>query len=258
MDHGQLAAYIGQLRVGQHDSIEIYFGVDQSVVGDALVVGSFPLRISNEGEKSIDGVTVSYRYHELMKRSAFESLTYQPVGTFEDAEIRRSFSEMDEFHMANYRLPHLSPGLSFGLNDPMALAETTVESEVEIEDGLILPFSVDFSLLFDVLIHARDTSQILQQVKVSVFDAKDQNELKERIERKVAPQARADFRRHFSFVEYLKLLIIERPQKDIILIHPNLEVVKEAGHKVFIGQVDHSSVTTASFRLATFDELWGM
>lgn len=256
-EKGELVARIARLDVGEKSvPINIVFGVDLQKTKNDIVIGHFPLTLFNTGKKSINEVTVTYQYHEIYRRHAFEHMDFITAGAFESKELDRSFSKIGTQHYASYRLPHLAPGMSFGLNDPIGLQKTEFTEVIPLSDGALLPVTFKYGLTFDILITAKDLPRIKTAIKLHVIDAKNKYDLMDKFKKDFAYSEAEKLRTNSSFVEYLGHILFNRETKNAVLIYPNLRKVEANKVVLYDSTLTDESVTTASYEIVNVDLLW--
>ncbi|MEW8237326.1 MAG: hypothetical protein AB2727_03960 [Candidatus Thiodiazotropha taylori] len=255
-EKGELVARIARQDVGtKREPINIIFGIDFNEVNSNLVIGHFPLAILNSGKKSINNITVTYQYHESFSRHAFEHLSFEAEGTYEVKELDRSFSKMGSQHYASYRLRHLAPGMSFGLNDPIALHKTEVTEKIPLEGSAYLPVTLKFWRFFDILITAQDLPRLKQDIHFQVIDAKSKDDLIARFKKDIAYDEADKLRNESTFIEYLGYMLFNKHPKSVILVYPELRKVEVGEIVMYDSFVTDENITTASYELASIDFL---
>lgn len=232
----KLTLGIGTSWLAPGTSSRVLVGAEATTEGKIVAIGLLPFLLGNEGDASVDDVTVTFRYHETFGREKFESLKYKVVGSYEASEVRRSFTKSDSLEFVSFRIPSLSPGIAININEPLLLQSTTVQDSFDgtVGDGtkVVVPFTLQFEMQFLVSTSARNTPVTDYPISVAVFSAASMQALQEHLAARWVPDQLAQTRRNTSFAEYLAALLFRRTEQRTVLVFPHL-----VSHAVEEGQL---------------------
>ena len=218
----QLAVGLTSFAISSGDTTEILFGAASINEPKAVLIGAVPLTFTNSGDRTLDNLTVTFRYNKLFRRKALEAMEIHTAGSAQASNVKHTFTEDDQFEYSSYELPALDPRVSFVINEPIYLASTLANINVPFEtrdqkQG-IASFRVDYSLQFLLSVTARDTAESNYTLSVSTVPSSSMDDLmKVAKQSRVAVRAR-DLRQAATFPQYLRALLFGVPEERLYLV----------------------------------------
>ncbi len=241
-------------------------GITQIVVGAAElsektvpVIGAIPFSVVSNGKKTVDGLTLTFQYHKMFKRSALENLKPHPSGEYGATELKRSFTETDDISFVSYKFTSLNPGVSALIAEPIYLVDTKMHVDVPVtfKDGVkaTVPIDATYSVQFALSVSAHDVPMRVYPVSVSIERAASLEDMLKGRVREVALSEQKRIRKEIGFLRYLSSLISSAPTGSMFLVYVPLEEVKNGNLRVF-GPKDGQRVAVANFDLLAWNLLF--
>ncbi len=240
-DKPQARLYIYNIGPRPNDNTFLCYGY--SFRDSSMTIGRIPVVIENVGEKTINNLSLTFRYPNVLRRKALEKMEMITTGLFEKKqEIYKGISRIGNFDYVSYQFPSLNPGQSIGINEPIFIFETTARGLIEMDESLL---AYQATYLFELAMTLSGTDIPSQDFAVSLMTIQCANisELREKFQEYVDGQARK-IRDKATFWSYIALLMREK-FKLALLVHPVMNTVKtDFGNILLAGeQGDEVSVS---------------
>jgi len=220
-DKANLVALVGTVEVTSNGTTNIIYGYNFSNTDkEVYVIGALPLIIGNNGQKSLDEVTVTFQYHKSLYRSVLEDMTYVEEGGFEVKNAERFFSTMGNEDYASYRIKTLQPGKAAKILDPIILTNNKITTDVELDNGIKFKVDTFFAIKMNISLSARDTQTVNANIEYQAVDVKTKEEFNKYIEQNIIIDKLQKNRESASFFEYLGFLLFHDKQEKLIYIYP--------------------------------------
>jgi hypothetical protein len=195
----------------------IIMGTPEVTHGKSPVFASIPFTFKSIGKKSIDTLTITFHYPQLLRPKIVEVFSSEgkAFGDYTSTELRRSFAVLNDQSFVSYRLPLLNPQTGVAIVEPFLIQGT------QIKDKMILKFKdnkkgtinyeLQFTFDFNVTIDSKDSEMSVIPLSVGMIKAKSFEEIiASKFLSKVMENAQEDLRKKFTFLQYLFSLVLSQ------------------------------------------------
>ncbi|CDT97214.1 exported hypothetical protein [Vibrio coralliirubri] len=245
----KVRAAISDIDLDPNKVHKIIFGAKKEEMDKGLVIAPFTVGVQNYGDKKLENLYVTYRYHKHLKREALEYMSLNVAGAFVDGDFSRKFSSSAIFDYVTFHIPTLNPSVSVGIDEPFVLQETKIYDSVRIENDLdpyTVNYTVDFAIKFQVSISSSLTENQDYNFEVSVIPSEDLNELQSKFTKETIKNEMTEFRNNLSVLEYLGVLLFSNNEREVVLIYPHNQKVGKDNALIFFpneNEVDYRTIT---------------
>ncbi|WP_462164168.1 hypothetical protein [Pseudoalteromonas xiamenensis] len=233
----------------------IVFGAKQGELDKGVVIAPFTIGIKNDGDKELENLYITYRYHEMLKRDGLELMEFNVAGPLVDNDISRKFSSSGSSDFVTYHIPKLNPSVGVGIDEPFVLYETKFSDSVEME-SFTIPFTVKYSIKFQMSISASSSPHQDYDFNVSVLTANSLNELQNKFIDEVIQTEVEELRSGLSTIEYLGVLLFDNNERDAVLIYPHNQKVEHNEAVIFYPNEGKVEYRTLWYKAAKWSELF--
>lgn len=217
LDKPALTLGFGANRVPAESPIRIAFGTTR--LGDQKTVSivSMPFGLANEGKKSIDSATLTFRFPVALNRKGLDSMRSTAEGPTLAIQVQQSLMRGPAFDYSSYQAKSLDPGVGMTVHEPLHLTETRAEDAVPFitKDGVPLQakITVHYALTFLITINGRDVPTVNHSVSMMGMRAQSLKDLASKAHALIVPKEQKEFRSKLSFLEYLGGLIFRSEKR---------------------------------------------
>ena len=255
LEKPNVRALISHIDLEPEKNHRIIFGAKRDELENGLVIAPFTLGIQNDGDKNLENLYVTYRYHQMLKRGALEHMTFSVAGAFVDGDISRKFSSSGMSDYVTYQIPSLNPSVTVGIDEPFVLHEMKISSSVEL-DHYTIPFTVSYYIKFQVSISASSTQHQDYDFDVSVLPSGSLNELQNVFVSEVVKKEMGKLRSETSIIEYLGILLFDNDERDAVLIYPHNQKISESEAVIYYPNEGDVEYRTIWYKPASWTKLF--
>ncbi|MBF7065401.1 hypothetical protein [Aliarcobacter butzleri] len=250
-----LQAKIGSLYLTQEEEHRIIFGTNEQQQKEGLVISPFTIEVKNAGDKVLENLYVTYRYHSMQKRNVLELLDFNLVGAISQDSISKKFSESGMTQYVSYHIPNINPNVSIGIDEPFVLRETKFYNEIELKDGL-LPITITYAFKFQVSISSATVQHQDYNFSATIITSDNLDDLLLKFKNQVISNEIKDFRSQSSFFSYLGTLLFNNIEQKAVLIYPNNTKVENEKAVIFFPEANKVAYRTVWYKLAQWNRLF--
>ena len=244
LEKPNIRALISHIDLAPTKNHRIVFGAKIGELEKGLVIAPFKIGVQNNGDRRLENLYVTYRYHQMLKRGALEHMTFSVAGAFVDGDMSRKFSSSGTSDYVTYHIPNLNPSVAVGIDEPFVLHETKVSDSVEL-DNYIIPFTVNYSIKFQVSISASSTQHQDYDFNVSVLSSESLDDLQDSFVNEVIQKEIDELCSETSIIEYLGILLFGNDERDAVLIYPNNQKIGDSDAVIYYpneGDVEYRTI----------------
>jgi hypothetical protein len=250
---------MGKIRLRPSEANFIVYGAPHVGEKNAVTVGSLPFTLGDEGAKTVDSPTVTFRFPLLMKRRGLESMRMKAVGSVSTKDVRTTLTSDEAFDYSSYRFVAFDPGLAAGIDEPFYAPLTVIDESVvaTTRDGKPLTISARaiFSLDFLVSTSARDIRAEDYQINLTCAHADGLGDLEGIVANSIAPNEIRQFRESLGFWQYLGGLIFRDAKRKIYLVFQGSDQFKVPNGSLF-GPKSSAQVEEVELDLLSWNHLF--
>lgn len=131
-----------------------------------------------------------------------------------------------------------------------------IKDSVPLDNGYTIPYTVHYSVFFDLSVSAEDHSTQGNRVYINGIEANTYDELANKVLIDFIPREMKKYRKDKGFWEYLGIVLFNNEEKKVLVIHSSFE--KNGTEKEFIYQekIDTTTGSSIDFNIATLGLLW--
>lgn len=247
-------AYIDQMSLTKHKTNNIVFGVNNIELKRGLVVSTFTINIINNGDKNLENLYMTYRYNNILRRSALENLNLNIYGTVVDGYFSRKFSSSPTFDFVTYHFADVNPSITISIDEPFVLHETKISDVVELENYK-LPYLVYYSIQFQLNIGASIFPHQDYNFDVSVIKSHDLNDLQTKFEEQYLVRKLKNIRERSSALSYLGMLLFGNERQSTVLIYPHNQEIGSGENIVYFPNKGNVEYRTVNYKPASWSML---
>jgi hypothetical protein len=212
---------VGGYRLNPGETAAVIVGMTKLSEGTVVAIGTVPFSMVNEGKKTADTPSLTFRFHKLSNREGLTALQMTPSGPFSATEVKTSLTKNDPFDYMSYQMRALDPGVSLSLSEPFYATETkfTVDAPVTFKDGVEATISITgfYSLKFLATVTARDSTTLNFPIEVAVTKVSSMEELVKFAHEKYVLEQIREFRKEAGFLKYLAGLLFRSEERRLFL-----------------------------------------
>ena len=250
----ELHAFIGHVDLLSGKNHRIIFGASNEQMEQGLVISPFAIAIENSGDSILENVYLTYRYHKMLKRSALEHLSFTGSGSFVDGDIVKKFSSSGTTDYVTYHIPKLNPSVALGIDEPFVLHETKVSDTVPYE-GYELPYTIYYSIKFQMSISASTQEHQDYDFEVSVIDSDSLDNLQKKFTEQVIAEEMDKLRLDSTLIQYLGVLLFNNKQRDAVLVFSENEKVVNGEAVIYFPNEGNVNYRTVWYQPAAWGRL---
>jgi hypothetical protein len=257
-DKSEVSVGIGRWEFLPTSPSKILVGFKHVQDDNPVVIGSIPFFFGSKGKKTVESLTVTFHYPEVMRRSLLESLEIKKVGGFGSTEVQKSYTENGKTSFVSYRIPNLNPGTAISIQEPTFLKETVfrLDAPGTTKDGIKIKMEVtaNYSILYNMTVSAKDSEQQVYSLSLDIREAESMQKLKEEALHSLVKTERQKIRKALGYWQYLSVLLSPSKLGRVYLVYvPTKEIIEGDAKVHAVDGVPQMSL--AQYPLADWAEL---
>ena len=256
----RLAVSLRNLPIAPATSTDILFGARDLATPNAVMIAGLPMLLTNNGDATLDDLTVTFRYHKLFQRDVLEGLSYKTSGSADVDAIKHTFNEDGEFQYSSYFVPALHPKVSIQLEEPIYLRRTPISIEVPLQSGdhqrPKAKVHVDYAIQVLLSVAARDTAAANYTLNVSAVQADSFDGLVDIAGNTRIATRMWSLRATATLPEYLRALIFGVPEEKLNLVFPEFDSRPAGEGRLYNARPDPKT-QRLSYRPVSWRHLFG-
>lgn len=221
---------------------KILFAARTTSHDKAVVIGVIPFVVSNVGDATLENTTVTFRFHKMFHRDAFEMLKFSSFGGFEASQIQRSFTTGGELQYSSYLIPDLNPGQTMAGTEPLYLPRTNSEFAVPVQThdnkSLTVSMKLEFGIQFLLSIAAKNIQTRDYPMEFETTEATSLEELSERAMTTKISREILKVRKNSTFGQYFRALTFGVPDENLYLVFEDLDEHQTENGMLYMARPD--------------------
>lgn len=257
LDKPTLTLGIGTNRVPAGSPIPIAFGTPRLGDPNTVSIISMPFRFANEGKKSIDSATLTFRFSSMLDRKGIQAgMSSAMEGPTLAIQVQNSLTGDASFDYSSYQAKTLDPGAGVTVNEPLHLKETKVEVDAPFttKDGVPgqVKVTMHYALTWLITISGRDVPAVNYPVTLMGMKARSLDDLAVAAHATVVPTEREKFRSRLSFLQYLGGLIFKSEERRLYIAFQTSKEFEVDGQGTLLAPIGAAKVGYVTYELLSW------
>ena len=221
------------------------------------MVAAASLVLENRGEKSLDEVSVTWRFPHLAHLAIATELVggdHVYAGAAMPTPPRREVTSTETFDFVSHYIPRLNPRSSISISEPVPTRVTRLEFPLAVKDGNVLA-RVAYAFEVQLTVSAANCKPRDYQILLEGVCARDMRGLHDLVNAETITQ-QIDLRERLPFWKF-GLLAAQSGEARAVLVYPRLSRLGSAeSTMVLAGNGEGDATEVVSYSLASWGDLF--
>jgi len=176
-DKGEIVISFGGFFIKPNEVYDVYYGFD-TLSDSVLHLTGYPLGIHSKGKKTVENISVHFKYPHLMRMAVGDSLLEFSNNLI---NLERYFQTVEPYDQVLYKINSIDPGASLGVGDIFATTETTrlinVDAKTADDYDVSALVKYDFWCKTEVIITGKDIDALYYKFRLKFQQVSSLEEL---------------------------------------------------------------------------------